>query len=358
MSKRIYNFSAGPAVLPESVLERARQDIHDYCGTGIGVMELSHRSQTFTEILDDAKARAKQLLNIPDTHEVLFIPGGATQQNSMLPLNFARRGTPNYIVTGVWAKKSWQEAARLASCHVAATSEEERFSTIPRSIALSATPGYLHFTSNNTVYGTQFHEEPEAEGIALICDASSDLFSKPIDVSKYSLIYASAQKNFGIAGITMTIIEKALVEDIPDDLPLVLDYRTYLNHNSAYNTPPTFPIYITREVLRWIDEQGGVSFFQSHNQNKATLLYDIVDSSEFYLPIAAKADRSNMNVAFTLANTELLPRFVSEAKKCGLSGLAGHRLLGGIRASIYNACTLTAVQALATFMKEFEARHG
>ncbi len=361
MTHRIYNFSAGPAVLPLPVLEEAQSNLLSLPGVGMSVLEISHRSKAFDEIILGAEADMRKLAAIPDNYRVLFLQGGASLQFSMIPMNLLPEGgRADYIVTGVWSKKAVKEAKRAGQINIAATTEAKNFSRIPRQEELKLDPeaAYVHFTTNNTIYGTEWKQEPEVGDVPLVGDASSDIFSHPIDVSKYGLIYAGAQKNLAPAGVTLVIIRDDLLSRSPESLPTMLNYNTHVAERSLYNTPPVFAIYVMRLVLKWLLDQGGLEAMERLNQEKAGLLYDAIDSSDFYRAHAAPDSRSLMNVAFRLPSEELEKQFISEATKAGLDGLKGHRLVGGCRASIYNAFSREGVEALVSFMKEFERTHG
>lgn len=358
IENRIYNFSAGPAVLPEDVLVRVRDNLVNYKGCGLGVAEMSHRGKEFTEIIEGAEASLKRLLSLSDDYAIIFTTGGATNQFSMVPMNLMAGKTADYINTGSWSKKAIAEAKKFGEVRVAASSQEESFSYIPTDVDVSSDAAYLHFTSNNTIFGTQFSSEPDAGSVALVCDASSDFLHKPLDVSKYGLIYAGAQKNLGPAGVTIAIIRKDLLDRIPENLPIMLDYRTYVENNSLYNTPPTFPIYVVREVLSWLEAQGGLAEIEKRNRRKAGMLYDAIDASDFYRGTARKDSRSVMNVTFRLTDEALEPSFLEKAAAAGFSGLKGHRSVGGVRASIYNAFPEQGISELIKFMREFESSHG
>jgi len=359
MSERIYNFSAGPAVLPEPVLRKAQEAVWNVAGSGIGIMEHSHRGKVFDRILDEAEAACRELAGIPDSYRVLFLQGGASLQFSMVPMNLlpAER-TADYLLTGVWAQKAVKEAKILGGkVHIAASSESTNFDRIPKAeeISYSPEPAYVHLTTNNTIYGTQWRSEPAIPaGVPLVADASSDIYSRPIDVRKYGLIYAGAQKNLGPAGVTLVIVRDDVVEAGPKTLPTMLQYRTFAAEKSLYNTPPTFGIYIIGEVFKWVKAQGGLSAIAEHNEAKARLLYDLLDSGEFFRGTVQTHSRSLMNVTFRAPTEELEGKFIAEATKRGLDGLKGHRSVGGMRASIYNAFPREGVVALVTFMKEFE----
>jgi phosphoserine aminotransferase len=355
---RIYNFSAGPAVLPEEVLERAREALLDFEGTGIGILEHSHRGRAFSGVIERAEALCRKLAGISDEYAVLFLQGGASLQFSMLPMNLLPAGgTADYVNTGSWSKKAIKEAKRHGAVHVAGSSEEQNFSHIPEPGALrwSDSPAYAHFTSNNTIFGTQWRAEPEVPaGVPLCCDASSDIFSRPLDVSRYGVVYAGAQKNLGPSGLTLVVIRKDLAERAPDSLPTMLQYRTHIESGSLYNTPPTFGIFVLSEVLAWIDRGGGLAAMEERNRAKAALLYDHLDRSDFFRTTAREDSRSLMNVCFRAPTEELEKKFIALAEESGLSGLKGHRSVGGMRASIYNAFPAAGVERLVELMREFE----
>jgi phosphoserine aminotransferase len=359
MSKRIFNFSAGPAVLPEPVLRKAQEAIWDAAGSGIGIMEHSHRGKVFDRIRDEAEQACRDLAGIPDNYQVLFLQGGASLQFSMVPMNLLPAGgTADYLLTGVWAQKAVKEA-KILGCkvHIAATSESTNFDRIPTAaeIRYSERPGYVHLTTNNTIYGTQWRAEPQVPaGVPLVADTSSDMYSRPIDVSRYGLIYAGAQKNLGPSGVVLVIVRDDLIEAAPKTLPTMLQYRTHSAEKSLYNTPPTFGIYVMGEVFKWIQGQGGLAAMAEYNESKARLLYDFVDQSDFFRGTAQADSRSLMNICFRAPTEELETKFVAEATRRGLDGLKGHRSVGGMRASVYNACPRAAVEALVAFMKEFE----
>jgi len=359
MSDRIYNFSAGPAVLPEPVLRKAQEAIWNAAGSGIGIMEHSHRGKVFDRIIDEAEAACRSLAGIPDDYHVLFLQGGASLQFAMIPMNLLPADrTADYLLTGVWAQKAVKEAGILGrTVHIAGSSEATNFDRIPApgEIKYSSSPAYVHLTTNNTIYGTQWKSEPAVPaGAPLVADASSDMYSRPIDIRKYGLIYAGAQKNLGPSGVVLVIVRKDLVEAGPKTLPTMLQYRTFAADRSLYNTPPTFAIYVVGEVFKWIQSQGGLAAMAEHNAAKAKLLYDYIDASDFFRGTVQPDSRSLMNVCFRAPTEELEARFISEATKRGLDGLKGHRSVGGMRASIYNACPRPAVEALVAFMKEFE----
>jgi phosphoserine aminotransferase len=367
MEKRIYNFSAGPAILPEEVLLEAQKELFMLPGVGMSILEISHRSKTFDAILADAKAGIKNLLNVPDNYEILFLQGGASLQFSMVPLNLMPpKNKADYISTGSWSKKAIKEAKRVGSVNVAATTEEGEgdnkfFKRIPKQNELKLDPdaAYVHFTSNNTIYGTQFHTEPEVGNVPLVCDASSDILHKPIDIKKYGLIYAGAQKNIGPSGVVLVIIRKDLLERSQDSLHTMLNYKIQAENNSMYNTPNTFGIYIIKLVAKHLLNLGGLDKMYEINKAKAKLLYDAIDNSNgFYKGHAEKESRSLMNITFNLATPELEKKLIDEATKAGFSGLKGHRSVGGLRASIYNAFPIKGVEALVEFMADFQKRNS
>jgi len=359
MNDRIHNFSAGPAVLPEPVLRKAQEAIWNVAGSGIGIMEHSHRGKVFDKIIAEAEASCRALAGIPDDYAVLFLQGGASLQFSMVPMNFLPADrTGDYLNTGVWSQKAIKEAKILGrQVHIAASSEATNFDRIPQpdEIKYSANPAYVHLTTNNTIYGTQWKSEPAVpQGVPLIADTSSDMYSRPLDVRKYALIYAGAQKNLGPSGTVLVIIRKDLAETGPKTLPTMLQYRTFVSENSLYNTPPTLGIYLVGEVFKWIQSQGGLAAMAEYNEAKAKVLYDYIDASDFFRGTVQKDSRSLMNVCFRAPTEELESKFISEATKRGLDGLKGHRSVGGMRASIYNACPRASVETLVAFMKEFE----
>ena len=357
MTERIFNFSAGPAVLPLEVLEEAREDLLSLRGTGIGVLEHSHRGKAFTAVRNEAEAAIREVGSIPDNYKVLFLQGGASLQFAMLPMNFLSEGqTADYVVTGAWAKKAIKEAKAASNAHVAATSEDRNFCYVPKEYDFSADARYVHFTSNNTIFGTQFASEPDIpDGGTLICDASSDIFSRPIDVSKYGMIYAGAQKNLGPSGVTLVIIRDDLVEAGNDSLPPMLQYRTYAENDSMYNTPPAFGIYLVGRVCQWLLDQGGLTAIQERNETKAAKLYDYLETSSLFNATADADSRSKMNVTFVTGDADTDAEFIKQATATKLDGLKGHRSVGGMRASIYNAFPPEGVDALVDFMKNFEA---
>ncbi len=361
MENRIYNFSAGPCTLPNEVMLEAQEDFYSYKGQGLSVMEMSHRSKTYDEIIVAAEKDLRALLNVSDEYNVLFLQGGATLQFSMVPLNIMPpNNKADYINTGAWSKKAIKEAKRVGTVNIAATSEESNFNFIPKqdSFNLSPDASYVHYTSNNTIFGTEFHTEPEVGSIPLVCDASSDILSKPIDVNKYGLIYAGAQKNMGPAGAALVIVKKSLLDRAPDELHTYLNYNTHAEKSSMYNTPPTYTIYIMGLVYKWLLKNGGLDAMQKVNEAKAKLIYDAIDNSEgYYKGSAAVEDSSLMNVTFNLQSEDLEKKIIAEAKEKGFSGLKGHRSVGGLRASIYNAFPTNGVEDLVQFMNDFKANN-
>ncbi|WP_108671908.1 3-phosphoserine/phosphohydroxythreonine transaminase [Peribacillus acanthi] len=355
---RAYNFNAGPAALPEEVLQKASGEWLDIFNSGMSVMELSHRSKEYEMIHEKAHHHLRDLLNIPDSHDILFLQGGASLQFSMIPMNLLTQGkTASYVLTGVWSDKAFQEAKKIGDVVVAASTKQHRYTHIPslHSIELAEDLAYVHITSNNTIYGTQWHSFPDTGDIPLIADMSSDILSKPLDISKFGLIYAGAQKNLGPSGVTVVIIRKDLIKDGLDHIPTMLQYKTHSDHHSLYNTPPTLSIYLLSLVLEWVKNQGGVEAVEKLNQQKAEQLYSVIDKSEGFYKGHAKADsRSYMNVTFTLPNEALTKKFLDQAKQSGFIGLDGHRSVGGCRASIYNAVPLEHCEKLANFMVNFK----
>jgi phosphoserine aminotransferase len=358
---RIFNFSAGPAILPVPVLEQAQRELVSLPGIGMSILEVSHRSKVFESILLETEANIRALANVPSSYRVLFLQGGASLQFAMVPMNLLPAGaTADYLVTGVWATKAADEARKIGNVHVAATTKAEQFSRIPRAEEIVLTPGaaYAHMTSNNTIYGTQWKELPDVGGMPLVSDTSSDMFSRPIDVSRHALIYSGAQKNLGPAGVTLVIIREDLLARSAASLPAMLSYAVHAENRSLYNTPPVFAIYLVGLVVKWIQGQGGLSEVAKVNERKAARLYGEIDRTGFYRGTAQKESRSLMNVTFRLPSEELEKQFVKEADEAGFDGLKGHRSVGGIRASIYNAFPEDGVDALTAFMREFERRNG
>ena len=357
MTERVFNFSAGPAVLPVEVLEEARDNLLSLGETGIGILEHSHRGKAFTEVYEQTEALCRETAGIPDDYSALFLQGGASTQFFSVPMNFLSSGTTaDYLVTGAWSKKAVTEARRFGDVHIACSSEDRNFSYIPPAPTFSDCPVYVHFTSNNTIFGTEFSTEPEipAESV-LVCDASSDIFSRPIDISRYGIIYAGAQKNLGPSGVTLVIIRNDLIERGPTDLPTMLQYRTHAEKHSMFNTPPTFGIYMIGLVLKWIRQQGGLEAMQTRNREKAGRLYRFLDESRLFKPTADTDSRSTMNVTFVTGDADLDAKFVATASQNRLEGLKGHRSVGGMRASLYNAFPPAGVDALIDVMRQFES---
>src|SRR5687767_10352717 len=360
-SERIFNFSAGPAVLPVPVLEQAQRELVSLPGVGMSILEVSHRSKVFEDVLARAEADIRQLADVPSNYRVLFLQGGASLQFAMVPMNLLSDGmTADYLVTGAWSSKAVDEARKFGKVHVAATTKAEQFTRIPREEEIVLTPGaaYVHMTSNNTIYGTEWKVLPEVGDLPLVSDTSSDMFSRPIDVARHALIYAGAQKNMGPAGVTVVIIREDLLARSSASLPVMLSYAVHAENGSMYNTPPVFAIYMLGLVTRWQLGQGGLEAIAAVNARKAGKLYAEIDRTGFYRGTAQKESRSLMNVTFRLPSEELEKRFVTEAEKAGLDGLKGHRSVGGVRASIYNAFPEKGVDRLTGFMKDFEARNG
>src|ERR1700730_15689142 len=358
---RIFNFSAGPAILPVPVLEQAQRELVSLPGIGMSILEVSHRSKVFGDILLETEANIRALANVPSSYRVLFLQGGASLHFAMVPMNLLAAGAAaDYLVTGVWATKAAEEARKIGNVHVAATTKAEQFSRIPRAEEIVLTPGaaYAHMTSNNTIYGTEWKELPDAGGVPLVSDTSSDMFSRPIDVSRHALIYSGAQKNLGPAGVTLVIIREDLLARSAASLPAMLSYAVHAENRSLYNTPPVFAIYLVGLVVKWIQGQGGLSEVAKVNERKAGRLYGEIDRTGFYRGTAKKESRSLMNVTFRLPSEELEKQFVKEADEAGFDGLKGHRSVGGIRASIYNAFPEDGIDALTAFMREFERRNG
>ncbi|MDI9241994.1 3-phosphoserine/phosphohydroxythreonine transaminase [Fusibacillus kribbianus] len=358
---RVYNFSAGPAALPEEVLKEAAAEMLDYAGTGMSVMEMSHRSKTFDKIIKDAEQDLRDLMGIPDNYKVLFLQGGAHLQFAMVPMNLMKNGVADYIVTGNWAKRAWKEASKFGKANCIASSEDKNFSYIPdcSDLPVDEDADYVYICQNNTIYGTQFHTLPNTKGKTLVADVSSCFLSEPVDVEKYGMIYGGVQKNIGPAGVVIAIIREDLItEDVYPNTPTMLQYKTHADKDSLYNTPPAYGIYICGKVFKWLKKMGGLSVIKERNEKKAALLYGFLDESKLFTPTAEKGSRSYMNVDFVTGDKELDAQFVKEAEEAGLSGLKGHRSVGGMRASIYNAVTVEAVEALVKFMKEFEEKHS
>jgi phosphoserine aminotransferase len=361
LAGRIYNFSAGPSVLPVPVLEEAQHDLLNYGGAGMSVLEMSHRSKAFDAIFRTTIADLREVAGIPENYHVLFLQGGASLQFSMVPMNLLPKdGSADYIVTGAWSQAAVKEAKKVGTVNIAASTEDENFTRIPKQeeLKLDANAAYVHLTSNNTIFGTEWREEPEVGNVPLVCDASSDILSRPIDVAKYGLLYAGAQKNMGPAGVTTVIVRDDLLARVPAGLPTMLDYGVHVKKESLYNTPPCFSIYMVGLVLKWLKSLGGLEAMDRINEEKAKLLYNAIDSTEFYRGTAERESRSRMNVTFRLPSEELEKKFIAEATAAGLDGLKGHRSVGGLRASIYNAFPTDGVRALVDFMREFERVNG
>jgi len=360
-ANRIFNFNAGPAALPLPVLEEIQASILDFAGSGMSVTEVSHRSKWFDDVINDAVTRTRRLLGLGDKFEVLFIQGGASMQFCMIPLNFlAGGGTADYVNTGTWSTKAIKEA-EIQGCDikVVASSEDRNFAYIPKDIAFTPGATYVHITSNNTIKGTQWAAFPDTGGAPIVSDMSSDIMSRPLDVDRFGMIYAGAQKNIGPAGVCMVIIRKDMLDMVPDTIPTMLRYSTFAAKNSMFNTPPCFAIYTVQLIMKWLEETvGGLEKMEAHNLAKAGRLYSLFDESDFYNGTADKDSRSQMNVTFRLPSEDLEQAFVAGALKEGLGGLKGHRSVGGCRASIYNATTMEAIDALIGFMQEFERKNG
>jgi phosphoserine aminotransferase len=360
MAHRVINFNPGPATLPLAVLETVQKELLDYKGEGMSIMEMSHRSATFDNLVMDTEALIREIMGFSDDYHVLFLQGGATGQFAAIPLNLSLPGkTAEYIDSGSWSAKAIKEVQKLEKpFKVIASSEEDNFSYIPTDFTIGSDASYLHITSNNTIFGTQWQDYPDTGDVPLISDMSSDLYCKRFDPKKFGLIYAGAQKNAGPAGVTIVIIRNDLLERTPKNIPTIFNYKTYAEKHSMYNTPNCFGIYIVNLVMNWIKSQGGIDKVEQTNRKKADLLYDAIDSSDFCHPHAKKDSRSLMNVTWRLNSEDLEKKFVSEAKEKGLIGVKGHRSVGGIRASIYNAMTINGVEELVKFMKEFERTNG
>jgi phosphoserine aminotransferase len=362
-TKRVHNFGAGPATLPLSVLEQVRDELLDYGGTGMSVMELSHRSAAFGAVIEQAEADLRALLDLSSDYSVLFLQGGASLQFAMVPANLRPAGaSADYVLTGSWSRAALKEAAKAGAARTVGSTESSGFDRVPAQGELDFDPeaAYVHFTSNNTIYGTQWPTEPEPpSGVPLVCDASSDVLSRPIDIGRYGALYAGAQKNLGPAGIAVVVVRNDLLERTPGGLPALLDYRLMAEKRSLYNTPPTFAVYVVGCVLKWLRGLGGLAEIGKRNEAKAGLLYDAIDTSGgFYRGHAQQESRSLMNVTFRLPSEDLEKEFVKESLAADLAGLKGHRSVGGLRASIYNACLLESVRALVEFMADFKKRRG
>lgn len=354
---RVYNFSAGPAVLPEEVLKEAAAEMLDYRGTGMSVMEMSHRSKAFQTIIDEAEADIRELMNIPDNYKVLFLQGGAHQQFAMIPMNLMKNRKAAYIITGQWAKKAYKEAQIYGDAVAVASSEDKTFSYIPdcSDLDIPEDADYVYICENNTIYGTKFKKLPDTKGKTLVADVSSCFLSEPVDVTKYGVIYGGVQKNVGPAGVVIVIIREDLItEDTLPGTPTMLKYKTHADNGSMYNTPPCYGIYICGKVFKWLKKMGGLEKIKEINEKKAAILYDFLDSSKLFKGTVVKEDRSLMNVPFVTGSEELDAKFIKEAKEAGFENLKGHRSVGGMRASIYNAMPIEGVEKLVEFMKKFE----
>ena len=354
---RVYNFSAGPAVLPEEVLKEAADEMLDYRGTGMSVMEMSHRSKAYDTIIKEAEADLRELMNIPDNYKVLFLQGGASQQFAMIPMNLMKNRVADYIVTGQWAKKAYQEASIYGKANKIASSEDKTFSYIPdcSDLPISEEADYVYICENNTIYGTKFKTLPNTKGKPLVADVSSCFLSEPVDVTKYGVIYGGVQKNVGPAGVVIVIIREDLItEDVLPGTPTMLKYKIHADNDSLYNTPPAYGIYICGKVFKWLKKQGGLEVMKEYNEKKAKILYDYLDESKLFHGTVRKEDRSLMNVPFVTGDEELDAKFVKEATAAGFVNLKGHRTVGGMRASIYNAMPIEGVEKLVAFMREFE----
>ena len=358
---RVYNFSAGPAVLPEEVLQEAAAEMLDYKGTGMSVMEMSHRSKAYQAIIDEAEADLRELLNIPENYKVLFLQGGASQQFAMIPMNLMKNGVADYIITGQWAKKAYQEAQLYGKANAVASSADKTFSYIPdcSDLPISEDADYVYICENNTIYGTKFWSLPNTKGKLLVSDVSSCFLSEPMDVSKYGMVYGGVQKNIGPAGVVIAIIREDLIsEDVLPGTPTMLRYKTHADNGSMYNTPPAYGIYICGKVFKWLKKQGGLEAIKAHNEKKAAILYNFLDESKMFHGTVEKKDRSLMNVPFVTGDKDLDAKFVKAAEAAGFMNLKGHRTVGGMRASIYNAMPIAGVEALVAFMKKFEEENS
>ena len=354
---RVYNFSAGPAVLPESVLQEAADEMLDYRGTGMSVMEMSHRSKAYQTIIDEAEADLRALMGIPDNYKVLFMQGGASQQFAMIPMNLMKNKVADYIITGQWAKKAWQEAKMYGQANVVASSADKTFSYIPdcTDLPISENADYVYICENNTIYGTKYWQLPNTKGKDLVSDVSSCFLSEPVDVTKYGMIYGGVQKNIGPAGVVIAIIREDLItEDVLPGTPTMLRYKTHADNGSMYNTPPAYGIYICGKVFKWLLRNGGLEEMKAYNEKKAAILYDYLDSSKLFHGTVVKKDRSLMNVPFVTGDVGLDAKFVAAATEAGFVNLKGHRTVGGMRASIYNAMPIEGVKALVGFMEKYE----
>ena len=358
--ERVYNFSAGPAVLPEEVLKECQEEMMNYGGTGMSVMEMSHRSKAFESIINTAEADLRELMNIPDNYKVLFLQGGASLQFAMIPMNLMKNKVADYIITGQWAKKAFEEAKIYGDAVAVASSADETFSYIPdcSDLPIRDNADYVYICENNTIYGTKFKTLPNAKGKTLVADVSSCFLSEPVDVSKYGIIYGGVQKNIGPAGTVIVIIREDLItEDVLPGTPTMMKYKIHADNKSLYNTPPAYGIYVCGKVFKWLKAQGGLSVMKEKNEKKAGILYDFLDNSKLFKGTVRKEDRSLMNVPFVTGNEELDAKFIKEAQAADFVNLKGHRSVGGMRASIYNAMPIEGVEKLVEFMKKFEAEN-
>ena len=358
---RVYNFSAGPSVLPEVVLKEAAEEMLDYKGTGMSVMEMSHRSKAFDNIIKEAEKDLRDLMNIPDNYKVLFLQGGASQQFAAIPMNLMKNGVADYIITGQWAKKAYEEAKKYGKAVAVASSADKTFSYIPdcSDLPIDDDADYVYICHNNTIYGTTYHTLPNTKGKILVADMSSDILSQPVNVEDYGMIYFGVQKNVGPAGVVVAIIREDLIrDDVMPFTPTMLKYKTQADADSLYNTPPCYGIYICGKVFKWVKEMGGLEAMKAHNEKKAKILYDFLDQSKLFKGTVVPQDRSLMNVPFVTGNEELDAKFVKEATAAGFVNLKGHRTVGGMRASIYNAMPIEGVEKLVEFMKKFEKENA
>ena len=359
--KRVYNFSAGPAMLPEEVLQEAAAEMLDYRGTGMSVMEMSHRSKAYQQILDEAEQDLRDLMQIPDNYKVLFLQGGASQQFAMIPMNLMKNRVADYIITGQWAKKAYEEAKKYGKANAVASSADKTFSYLPdcSDLPISEDADYVYICENNTIYGTKYKELPNTKGKVLVSDVSSCFLSEPVDVTKYGVIYGGVQKNIGPAGVVIVIIREDLItEDTLEGTPTMLKYKIHADSGSLYNTPPAYGIYICGKVFKWLKKMGGLNAMKAHNEKKAAILYDYLDRSKMFSGTVVKKDRSIMNVPFVTGNPDLDAKFIKEAAEAGFVNLKGHRIVGGMRASIYNAMPIEGVEKLVAFMEKFEAENS
>jgi len=353
---RIYNFSAGPSMMPLPVLEKAAAEMTNYGGSGMSVMEMSHRSKYYDDIINGAQDVLRRVYNIPDNYRILFMQGGATMQFSAVPLNLMVTGKADYAITGNFARNAYKEAKKFGDIHIAATSEADNFTWVPAPDQLDIRPDadYFYICANNTIFGTEWHYDPNAGDVPVVADMSSNILSKPVDISKYGMIYAGAQKNMGPAGMAVVIIREDLMGHYRENMPVLLDYQLMADKNSMYNTPPTYSIYMMKLVTEWVEQMGGLEAMAKNADLRSSMLYDYLDSTDFYKGAAQKASRSRMNVTFRTGNDELDKKFIQESIDAGMTNLKGHRLVGGMRASIYNAMPIEGVEYLIDFMKKFE----